>query len=88
MNFETLVNKFIGVLGLLPRLIVILSLIVFLYGLANYIFNLKDESDRKKAISYIAYGLLGLFIMTSMWGIIYIFTEYFGWGSSIPQLTF
>ncbi len=88
MTFETLVDNLIDILGLLPRLIVLISLIVFLYGLSNYLFNLKDDAKRKKSIAYITYGLLGLFIMTSMWGIIYLFTSYFNWGGGIPQMTF
>lgn len=51
-------------------IVVALALLGFFWGLAVFIFNAGDEAARKKGKSIMIYGVLALFIMLSVFGII------------------
>jgi heme/copper-type cytochrome/quinol oxidase subunit 4 len=66
-----------GILGTVGQLIgaatpivVALALVYFFWGLANFIFNSGEDGKRKEAIAIMIYGIIALFVMVSIWGII------------------
>jgi predicted DNA repair protein MutK len=85
-NFSGLVNKIISYADSIVLLIVALALVVFLYGLFTYLVNSDDEGKRKDSISYIIAGLIGLFVMTAVWGLLSLLTGTFGVGLEIPRI--
>jgi len=85
-TFSTFVNEIIGLITLFIPIIVGLAMVTFLYGLVLYIGNSGDESKRKESVQYIIYGLVGLFVMVSVWGLVGMIAGTFGEGVSIPQL--
>jgi len=86
MKFSTIVTNIIGVLkGVLP-LIVGATVLIFLYGLLGYMMNVGDEAKRKESLSYITYGLIGLFVMISFWGLVAVFSSTFGLDFGIPRI--
>ncbi len=54
----------------LPVLFVIATA-VFLYGLILYLAAAGDEEKVAESKNYIIYGLIGLFVMLAMWGLVY-----------------
>ncbi len=82
-NIQTLINKIIPV-------IIAITVLVFLWGIANYIMNAGDEEKRKEARQFIIWGLVGFVIMLGIWGLINVFVTAFGLegGSQIraPQI--
>lgn len=46
------------------------ALLLFVYGSVMYIFNAGNETAREKGKSHIMYGILGLLIMVSAWGVL------------------
>lgn len=58
----------------------------FIWGIIQYYLNPANEEKRKKGKNFIIGGLIALFVMTSMWGIVKIFSNTFGTGNVIPQL--
>lgn len=66
--------------------IVLLTTIVFMYGIVIYIFRSGDENKRKDGIRYMLYGIIGLTIMVSVWGIVRLLSySLFGDYLLIPQ---
>jgi FtsH-binding integral membrane protein len=68
-------NNLIGLISytgeILNRLIPLLiaaALVVFFWGLVKYIYNRKSSEGRQIMVA----GLVGLFVMVSVWGIIRI----------------
>jgi ABC-type dipeptide/oligopeptide/nickel transport system permease component len=59
---------FIG--GTVPRLIFALALAYFLYGVFSYVSTGADEKKRGEAKNTIIYGLIILFVMSSVWGLV------------------
>jgi hypothetical protein len=56
-----------------------LSFVVFIWGVYTYfIAGAGNDEKRKEGRSFILYGLIGFFIMVSLWGIINLFADTFG----------
>ncbi len=67
-------------------LIISLALVVFLWGLISYIMNSGNQEKREDSIKYITAGLIGLFVMFAVWGLVAILSSTFGLGFGIPYL--
>lgn len=65
---------------LIPFLIAA-GLAYFIYGVVKYVIA-GDADDKEKAKKVIIQGLIGLFIMLSVWGIIGVFQRTFQVGNS------
>lgn len=63
--------------GVIP-LFMALTIAVFLWGIIQFIFAAGDEEKIKIARGHIIYGLIGVFVMVSFWGIIVVFGTTFG----------
>lgn len=87
MSISSIVSNILAILQQIVYLIVGLGLLVFLYGIFGYISNFSDEKKRQESVSYIIYGLLGLFVMISVWGLVGILTGSFGLSNAIPQIS-
>ena len=67
-------------------IIVSLGVLYFLWNIAQYITKLDNEKERENFKRYSINGILGLFIMLSLWGIIAIGTNtLFGSQPIVPQ---
>lgn len=86
MNLAKLIYKFTIFLRILVPLIIGMAVVIFLYGLMMYMTNIGDETKRKESIQYITSGLIGLFVMISIWGIVIIMTRTFGFSFGIPRI--
>lgn len=64
-----------------------LATVGFLWGIIQYFLNPDNEEGRKKGKSYMVWGLLALFVMISMWGLVGVLTKTFGIQTLIPQLS-
>ncbi len=53
-------------------IIVSLSLLSFLWGMAKFILNAGNETEREKGKKTMVWGLLSLFVMVSLMGIVYM----------------
>ncbi len=58
----------------------------FIYGIIKFYLNPENLEEKKKGKSFIVGGLIGLFVMTAMWGIVQVATNTFGVKNVIPQL--
>lgn len=64
-----------------------LAVVGFIYGIIQYFLNPDNEEKRKKGKSYMIWGIIALFVMVSMWGLVGILTKTFGIQTLIPQLS-
>lgn len=77
------VEQFVGRVSLyiinpLIALLFALALAYFFWGLALFILNPTDEESRNKGQSMIIWGIIGLFIMASVFGILSVVLGTFG----------
>lgn len=82
-NIDTyIINPFIG-------LLFVLATVLFLVGLVRY-FLAGSPEDRAKGQQHMVWGLAGMFIMISVFGIMKLIVNTFGinlseFGTNIPQ---
>ncbi len=87
-NCTNLVCHLKNVASILEGLILIvisLSVLVFLWGLIKYAKSVDDKT-RAEAIGTITYGILALFVMISVWGLVNLLTSSFGFSDSMNSL--
>ena len=75
---RTFVNQIIPIL-------LIIGTIVFLWGVITFLTAGGDEEKRADARQLMIYGLVGLFVMVAVWGIVNVLVGFFGvGGTGIP----
>ncbi len=86
-DFRSLVALFIELVSMLVPLIVALALLYFMFGVFKLVRS-NSEDSRKDAIMVITYGIISLFVMVTVWGLVQILTStFFGGGVLlVPQL--
>jgi len=55
-----------------------IALVLFFWGLMNFLYNSGDDTSKKQGKSHMLWGLIGMFIMLSVFGILSLFTETLG----------
>ncbi len=51
-------------------LLIALAVIYFLYGVVTFVMASGDEEKQGKAKEVILYGIIGIFVMVSVWGLV------------------
>ncbi len=59
----------------------------FIWGIIQFFLNPDNEEKRKKGKTYMIWGLITLFVMVSMWGLVGVLSNTFGIKTLIPQLS-
>lgn len=72
-NFPELVIIFIRIILLLLPLLIALTLLVFFWGVTKFIGKSGDTKSHEDGKSLIKWGLVGLFVMLSLFGILRFF---------------
>lgn len=86
-DFASLIKIFLDLIEAVIPVIAGLTLLVFFWGLAKFIMAVGgDEKAVADGKSLMIWGVIGLFVMTSIWGILYFLTKEFGFGFVLPLL--
>jgi hypothetical protein len=73
--------------GMVIPIIFILAFLVFLWGIVKFMKNGDNQTKRQEGLNFIWYGIVSLFVMTSVWGIVKIATTTLGVdGTYIPKV--
>jgi len=73
--------------GMVIPMIFILAFLVFLWGVMQFIRKGDNQAKRQEGINFMWYGIVSLFVMTSVWGIVKIATTTLGVdGTYIPKV--
>ncbi len=72
-------------LNILLGIVIGLALLVFFWGLLTFIFKAGDESSHTEGRQKMIWGLIGLFIIFSLWGLVYFLQVTFGLSPYIPN---
>lgn len=68
--------------GVIP-IVIGLALLTFLWGVMKYGTS-RDEASRKESIAIIINGIIVLFVMVSVWGLVALFFNFFGLNPRSP----
>jgi hypothetical protein len=79
-NLQTLITRIGDLVRLALPVVVGLALFGFFFGLAKFIFQSGDEKAVEEGKRIMKWGLVALFVMVSVWGIIGFFQRDLGIG--------
>jgi len=84
-NFASFVSKIQSeILSPLVYLLISVAVIIFLWGVVKYIKSADSEEERIKAKDFIMYGIIGIFVMVSVWGLVNILSGTFPMDKNAP----
>ncbi len=69
-NIETFFRSIGRIVDLLLPLVVALALLFFFWGLAKFVLAAGDEVDAAKGKNMMIWGVVTLFVMVSVWGLV------------------
>lgn len=61
---------FLGLLNSLGRLLWVLAIMLFFWGIVKFIANATDSTEREKGKKLIIWGLISFVVLVSIWGIV------------------
>lgn len=67
-NFAELAASLVNIIDMGTGVLIVLGFAVYFWGISTNILQFEDDPDKRKA--YFFWGLLVLFVMVSIWGII------------------
>ena len=87
MTFAGLVNNLVSIInGSVIPFIYALAFLYFIWGIAQFIF-IGGQEGREKGRNKIIYGLLGLVIIFSVWGLVNVLLTVLTGGAPTPTST-
>ncbi len=72
MTIAQLLGKLKGILDATVPFIIGLTVFVIIWGIFNYVVHGGEEEKRAEGRNFIIYGIIGLFLMLSVWGLVNI----------------
>ena len=89
IQFTSIINIAVWIKCLIGAVVIpgifMLAFVVFLWGVLKFMRS-SGQTDKQDAKQYIIGGLIGLFIMVSVWGIIRIVNTTLGFNTFVPAL--
>ena len=75
-DLSGLMNRFIDIIGVAVKLLMSLAVFAFLYGLTVFMWKGQEsEAERSNAKSYMTFGIISLFVMVSLWGLVGVLSK-------------
>ena len=91
MDIQGIILQVQDIVSLIVPLLITIALVIFIWGIISYITAGADEDKRAEARNVILYGVIGLFAIVSVWGLVAIIQNTFGvtdTGTITPQYNF
>lgn len=67
-TFSELAEKLVGLMNAATGVLILLGLVVYFWGMSINILKFEEDVEKRKA--YLVWGIIVLFVMLSIWGII------------------
>ncbi len=68
-------------------LIFVLAIVMFVWGVVQYVINNDEEAKKAKGKQFMIWGIIGLTVMVSVWGLVRIVGKTFNIDTNfIPQV--
>lgn len=80
-NAQTLIDRIGGLIDALIPIAASLALLFFFWGIVKYIWNSGNESEQEEGRKIIARGIIALFVIAAIFGIIELLSTIIGVGT-------
>ncbi len=79
VNMSDLINRFVTyIINPLIAILFALALALFMWGIARFIWTSDDDTSREQGKKHMIWGLVGMLIMVSVYGILNVATSLLG----------
>jgi uncharacterized membrane protein YidH (DUF202 family) len=85
-NFDQLISALQGLINSFLPFLVGLAVLLFIFGVVQYVMAGGDADKRKTGQAYMIWGIVALFIMVSVWGLVNLLGGTFGLNKTAPPL--
>ena len=85
-NADSLVSKLVAIGNTVTQILVAFAVIWIIYNVVRYIIK-ADSDDRKPIGNAILWGIVGLFVILSIWGLVNILRGTFSTNTDGPATT-
>lgn len=85
-TIQGLLCKISELLNAIIPVLIALGIVYFVWGVVSYVVS-GDEEAKKKGRDKIVYGIIGLAVIISVWGLVRILTNTFGF-SNVQNINF
>jgi hypothetical protein len=75
------------IVGYIIPFLFTLATVAFIWGIIQFFLNPENEEGRSKGKSFMLWGIIALFVMVSMWGLVGVIGNTFGVKTLLPQLS-
>lgn len=85
LNFEQLNTPISSLGNIINRIIPVIigaAVLVFLWGVLRYVIAKEDPEERAKGRYFMVWGIVALFVMVSVWGLVRILQNTLGVSSN------
>jgi len=73
-----LLAVFVSIINALMPFIVALAVLFFVWGVFQFVASAGDEEKRTEGRNKMIYGIIGIFVMVSVWGLVNLLEGTFG----------
>lgn len=77
-TFGGIINTISNIISAIVPLLIAIALVVFIWGVIKYITAGDDAEKRSAARNTIIYGIIGLFAIVAVWGLVNVIADTFG----------
>ena len=87
MTLKQLIHNIISdVIKPVIPLLIGLAVVFFIIGIIKFIASAGDEDKRREGKNIMVWGIIGLFVIVSMWGLVGLLSNTFFGGPTAPSL--
>lgn len=85
-DLETIGDRIVSLLNLVVPIVMTFALIYFFVGLVKYIMAAGDDEAKGAGRSIMINGVIALFVMAAVWGLVNVLIETFGIDAGGPPV--
>lgn len=89
-TLSDILDQVLGFLNTAAAIVIALAVVYFLYGVTQYIMQAGNEEKRTEARNTMIWGIVAIFVMVSVWGLVNLLQDTFGvqqdGAQTLPQI--
>jgi hypothetical protein len=78
MSISEIFKYFVYIISLIVPLLISLAIVAFMWGIVKFIAHADDEKAIVEGKQFMVWGLVGIFVLISFWGIVGYLQESLG----------
>ena len=86
--FTALITQVDAIIASLTPVVIAAAVVYFLWGVLQFVSAGDDAEKRKAAQGRMIHGVIAIFVMVSLWGLVGLLSNTLGLNGSVPPIDF